>query len=154
MEATIVSIYSLNAAFAKKPSSKSDIVVLVPETIATNKESIYKLDMLGVRVIRVSTKLYHYSKTYRLKFDTQTSFPLEQDCQLMINLWALLDYEKVIYFSPDVMFKNVSLNIITMLKLCHRALYSNPAFSVLIFVIERRSVNGYSGSRRCNNKRK
>ncbi|KAI8881820.1 glycosyltransferase family 64 protein [Backusella circina FSU 941] len=114
MEATIVSIYSLNAAFAKNPSSKSDIVVLVPESIQTNKEAIYKLDMLGARVIR-------------------TSFPLEKECQLMMHLWALFDYEKVIYFSPDVMFKD-NVDQLTDIPV-HAAIITNEN-DIPLFVLE------------------
>lgn len=54
MEATMVSIYSLNTAFALKPTSKTDIIVLLPESIQFQQEDIQQLERLGAHVIRVS----------------------------------------------------------------------------------------------------
>lgn len=54
MEATLVSIYSLNSAFANKPSSKTDIIVLLPESIRFEQQDINHLEKLGAHVIRVS----------------------------------------------------------------------------------------------------
>ncbi|KAF1799519.1 hypothetical protein FB192DRAFT_1135341 [Mucor lusitanicus] len=53
MEATLVSIYSLNSAFAKKPSSKTDVIVLIPESIRFEQQDIHRLEKLGAHVIRV-----------------------------------------------------------------------------------------------------
>lgn len=50
----MISIYSLSAAYAKKPSSKSDIIVLLPKSIAFKKEDIQNLEKLGARTVRVS----------------------------------------------------------------------------------------------------
>lgn len=54
MEATMVSIYSLNTAFALKPTSKTDIVVLLSESNQFQQEDIQKLERLGAHVIQVS----------------------------------------------------------------------------------------------------
>lgn len=50
----MVSIYSLNTAFALKPTSKTDIIVLLPESIQFQQEDIQQLERLGAHVIRVS----------------------------------------------------------------------------------------------------
>ncbi|KAI9256144.1 hypothetical protein EDC94DRAFT_218901 [Helicostylum pulchrum] len=94
MEATMVSIYSLNTAFALKPTSKTDIIVLLPESIQFQQEDIQQLERLGAHVIRTTFP------TTGLKLNTNT-------CDhTMLNLWALLDYQKIVYFSPDIVFEN------------------------------------------------
>lgn len=50
----MVSIYSLGAAYANKPSSKSDIIVLLPESISFQTKDIENLEKLGARIVRVS----------------------------------------------------------------------------------------------------
>ncbi|KAI8637038.1 glycosyl transferase family 64 domain-containing protein [Parasitella parasitica] len=95
MEPTLVSIYSLNAAFAKKPSSKADIIVLIPESIRFEHQDIQRLKKLGTHVIRVA-------------FPQSMLDGESNACSALINLWALFDYQKIVYFSPDVVFdKNV-----------------------------------------------
>ncbi|GAA5801004.1 hypothetical protein HPULCUR_006444 [Helicostylum pulchrum] len=94
MEATMVSIYSLNTAFALKPTSKTDIIVLLPESIQFQQEDIQQLERLGAHVIRTTFP------TTGLKLNTNA-------CDhTMLNLWALLDYQKIVYFSPDIVFEN------------------------------------------------
>lgn len=54
MEPTLVSIYSLITAYANKPTSKSDIIVLLPDSLELNQKEIEQLEKLGTNVIRVS----------------------------------------------------------------------------------------------------
>jgi hypothetical protein len=54
LEATLVSIYSLNTAFVKNPKTKADIIVLLPEAIIFNSRDVDKLENLGAQTIRVS----------------------------------------------------------------------------------------------------
>jgi hypothetical protein len=53
MEPTLVSIYSLNTAYANKPASKADIIVLLPESIDFDTKDVEQLEKLGAQVIRV-----------------------------------------------------------------------------------------------------
>ncbi|KAK4511197.1 uncharacterized protein ATC70_012411 [Mucor velutinosus] len=93
MEATLVSIYSLNTAFAKKPSSKTDVIVLIPESIRFEQQDIHRLEKLGAHVIRTA-------------FPQSISHQDDDACNTIINLWALFDYQKIVYFTPDVVFDN------------------------------------------------
>lgn len=56
----MVSIYSLNAAYANKPSSKSDIIVLLPESIEFRYQDIESLEKLGARIVRVNYLIMFY----------------------------------------------------------------------------------------------
>ncbi|KAG1139747.1 hypothetical protein G6F37_009638 [Rhizopus arrhizus] len=47
IESTLVSIYSLKVAFTKKSSSKSDIIVLIPDSVYVKNEDIEKLERLA-----------------------------------------------------------------------------------------------------------
>ncbi|KAI8991268.1 glycosyl transferase family 64 domain-containing protein [Mycotypha africana] len=92
LEPTMVSLYSLNSVFAKKLSSKQDVIVLLPESIQVESEDVEKLEKLGAQVIR-------------------TSFPQASSsdgdvCNTVINLFALFDYSKIVYFTPDIIFNN------------------------------------------------
>ncbi|KAI7907182.1 glycosyl transferase family 64 domain-containing protein [Cokeromyces recurvatus] len=93
LEATLISVYSLNTAFAKKPSSKKDVIVLIPETM--KNEDIERLKELGTHVIKTSMLSFNDNMKYN-------------SCNpaMLINLWALFDYQKVVYFTPEIIFDN------------------------------------------------
>ena len=54
IESTLVSIYSLKVAFTKKTSSKSDIIVLIPDSVYVKDEDIEKLERLGTQIVKAS----------------------------------------------------------------------------------------------------
>ncbi|CEI88065.1 hypothetical protein RMCBS344292_02466 [Rhizopus microsporus] len=88
IEPTLVSIYSLQLAFSKKPSSKADVIVLIPDSIYIENDSIQQLERLDTKIIRTSF--------------AQSSCMNSQHA--LLNLWAMFDYKKIVYFTHDVLF--------------------------------------------------
>ncbi|KAF7731592.1 Exostoses (Multiple)-like 3 [Apophysomyces ossiformis] len=83
LEASVVSIYSL-----KKHTGYGDfdILVLVPENVPLSNQSILQLEKLG-DVIWIPSSPYSNAS-----------------CGSIIYLWSLTSYEKIVYFTPDVLF--------------------------------------------------
>lgn len=52
VDATLVSIYSLKVAFTKKPSSESDIIVLIPDSVYVENETTRLFKKLGAQIIK------------------------------------------------------------------------------------------------------
>ncbi|OBZ84306.1 Glycosyltransferase family 64 protein C4 [Choanephora cucurbitarum] len=91
LEPIWTSLYSLQN---KKPF-KPDTVVLISDTIELEKDEISTFDLLGTKLIRISP----------LEFPGNQQIPFNRN-SIIIQLWAMLDYGKLIYFTPDVIFED------------------------------------------------
>lgn len=99
IEATMVSLYSLSKSSIHS-SYQSDMIVLIPESIHFDQTDIDKLENLGANIIKTSSLQL---------LDNNT-------CDnAIIHLWALFDYEMIVYFTPNVLFVDNNKNNVDQL---------------------------------------
>jgi hypothetical protein len=61
---------------------------LIPDSVYVKNEDIEKLERLGTQIVKTSF--------------AQSSCINNQ--QALLNLWALFDYKKIAYFTPEILF--------------------------------------------------
>ncbi|KAI8374903.1 hypothetical protein BD560DRAFT_87559 [Blakeslea trispora] len=91
LEPTWTSLYSLRN---KKPL-KSDIVVLLSDTIELERDEVSKFESLDTKLIRTSALEHLGNRKTTSDFNG-----------IMTQLWAMLSYKKIIYFTVDVLFED------------------------------------------------
>ncbi|CAO3700613.1 unnamed protein product [Rhizopus stolonifer] len=116
VDATLVSIYSLKVAFTKKPSSESDIIVLIPDSVYVENETTRLFEKLGAQIIKTS-------------FSSSSCVNSEQD---LLHLWGLFDYKSVVYFTHDILFNNDVDQLFRQLP--NSAILSNEVVPLLLLL--------------------
>ncbi|KAI7865627.1 hypothetical protein BDF14DRAFT_1003219 [Spinellus fusiger] len=86
--AVLVSLFSLKNALADSSSDPStDILVLVPH-LTNISSSVDYFKALNVKLI-----------------ETGEGYQSTDACKSTLDLWSMFDYKKIIYFSPNVLFR-------------------------------------------------
>ncbi|KAI9259321.1 glycosyl transferase family 64 domain-containing protein [Sporodiniella umbellata] len=90
IEATLVSIYSLKVALLQQPVVKNDILLMIPDSLNIKNSDLGLFEKLGVYI-------------------TKTHWEHPSNSELYYSLSKLLKlsiYDKMIYFTHDILFDN------------------------------------------------
>ncbi|KAI9028820.1 glycosyl transferase family 64 domain-containing protein [Phycomyces nitens] len=130
-EAVLVSIYSLKTAMNTSSSPlSSDILVVVPDTLELPDSVLTRFKILEIVIIK--GKVIHEIT--------------KDSCGTALTLWTLEDYEKIVYFSPNVFFRQDPYPLLEFPRNAAMVLPDNhePIYGSLIAIEPSRDILEYA----------